>query len=131
MCRVLIFNDTDDVGLAVAVALQAHGYLPLVFRNVFSAVRGLQETIFDVAIVDKLTMQADSVTLVKILRRRVPGLPIVVMSGREDDASMLDRLNYDPGCAGAVRFQRPFRTQDLIAAISQAVEQTIANVVYV
>jgi DNA-binding NtrC family response regulator len=129
MCRVLIVD--DRVGPAVAVALQAHGYLPLVFRNVFSAVRGLQETIFDVAIVDKLTMQTDSVTLVKILRRRVPGLPIVVMSGREDDASTLDRLNYDPGCAGAVRLQRPFRTQDLIAAIGQAVEQTMANVVYV
>jgi DNA-binding NtrC family response regulator len=131
MCRVLIVDDNEEVGPALAVALRAYGYLPQVFRNVFSAVRGLQETIFDVAIVDKLTMQTDSVTLVKILRRRVPGLPIVVMSGGEDDASTLDRLNYDPSCAGTVRLQRPFRPQDLIAAISQAVEQTMANVVYV
>jgi two-component system, repressor protein LuxO len=131
MCRVLIVDDNEGVGPAVAVALQAHGYLPLVFRNVFSAVRGLQETIFDVAIVDKLTMQTDSVTLVKILRRRTPDLPVVVMSGEEGDASTLDRLNYDPGCAGAVRLLRPFRPQDLIAAISQAVEHMSANVIYV
>jgi CheY-like chemotaxis protein len=111
MCRVLIVDDNEGVGPAVAVALQAHGYLPLVFCNVFSAVRGLQETIFDVAIVDRLTMQTDSVTLVKILRRRAPGLPVVVMSGEEDDASTLDRLNYDPGCA---------RRRPLAAAVSSA-----------
>jgi DNA-binding NtrC family response regulator len=131
MCRVLIVDDNESAGPAVAVALQAHGYLPLVFRNVFSALRGLRETIFDVAIVNKLAMQTGSVTLVKILRRRAPGLSIVVMSDDQDDASTLDRLNYDPGCAGAVCLQRPFRPQDLIAAISQAVEHTSANVVYV
>jgi DNA-binding NtrC family response regulator len=130
MCRVLIVDD-DGVGPAIAIALQAHGYIPVVFRNFFAVMPELQRTSFDVAIVDRLPMQADGATLSWILHKRAPGLPIVVIANTNDETAGRAPLGYDPVCANVVRLQRPFRPQDLIAAIGLAVERTVANVVYV
>jgi CheY-like chemotaxis protein len=123
MPRILVVDDEDDVRSAIAIALQADLYDVFAVENGQLALRSLEETNFDVAIIDIFMLQMDGMTLIRALRARFPNLPIVVISGGEYGESVREFLTVPPALSGLTFLQKPFRPKQLQRAINEALDK--------
>jgi DNA-binding response OmpR family regulator len=80
--------------------------------------KAFEEKNFDLAIVDIFLQGSNGSDLIGTLRERVPGLPVVAISGM----TALDFLSKSPELADVVCLQKPFRPNDLMRAIDAARE---------
>jgi DNA-binding NtrC family response regulator len=127
MSHVLVVDDEDRVGAAITIALRGHGHSTVVFESGRAALRELERSDFDLAIVDVFMMDMDGMTLINELRKRLPHLPIVVISGGEYGGVALDFIGENPALSGIVRLQKPFRPQALIEAMRKATENAVVQ----
>jgi FixJ family two-component response regulator len=67
-------------------------------------------------IVDIFLQGTNGSDLITALRRRVPGLPVVAISGM----TALDFLSETPELSDVICLQKPFRPPDLMRAIESA-----------
>lgn len=67
----------------------------------------------DVVVLDYHLPGADGITVARRFQRELPGVPVVMLTGREDDALL--RAAIDAGCAGFVSKDRA--THELVAAV--------------
>jgi DNA-binding NtrC family response regulator len=118
--HIMVVDDEDQVGAAIRIALHRHGHSAEVFDSGQAALRELDKSEFDLAIVDVFMMQMDGMTLINEIRKRLPRLPIVVISGGEFGGVALEFIGEKPDLSGIVRLQKPFRPQALIAAMQEA-----------
>jgi DNA-binding response OmpR family regulator len=121
--RILVIDDQAHVRAALAVALRANGFDVLVVEDANSGLREFEAAHFDLAIVDVYMPDVDGVKLIKLLRDRSPGLPIIAMSGvvlNESQRTALEFLPRLPGLSDIVCLQKPFRPPELLKAIGAA-----------
>ncbi len=119
--RVLVVDDTSHVRAAIKTALEVNNYDVVAVETGPKGLRAFDQNAFDVAIIDVFMMEMDGMTLIKELRRRAPRLPIVVISGGTYGETALDILTTASGLTGVAYLQKPFRPEQLIAAIEKAV----------
>jgi DNA-binding response OmpR family regulator len=119
--RVLVIDDTHHVRAAIKSALEANGYGVVAVENGPLGLRAFGQAVFNVAIIDIFMPDMDGITLVKELRRRSPHLPIVVISGGTYGAVTIEILTTTSGFSGLAYLQKPFRPDQLIAAMNEAV----------
>jgi DNA-binding NtrC family response regulator len=81
-----------------------------------AGLRACENAAFDAAIVDIFLGDDCGCDLIAAMRQRLPGLPIVAMSGMAALESVV-RLAEQPNL---VCLQKPFRPADLLAAIDGA-----------
>ena len=74
------------------------------------------EEVFDAAIVDIFLTDTSGIEVMAAFRERVPGFPIVAVSGM----TTLDFIGEAPGLDGVVCLQKPFRPNDLLQALRKA-----------
>jgi CheY-like chemotaxis protein len=115
MPRVLIIDDQKDVRAMVAIVLRLNRYEVVEAGSGAAGLKAFAEAPFDAAIVDFFLGDTNGVEVMASLRARAPGLPIVAVSG-----SALDFMDQSPDLAGVVRLQKPFRPNDLLAALRSA-----------
>lgn len=123
MPRILIVDDQATVRAALAAALRANRFDVAVAEDVPSALTMFEAERFDVAIIDVYMPRVDGVQLIKALRVRSPGLPIVAISGmllNNSERTALDFLPRLPGLSEIVCLQKPFRPAALLRAIDTA-----------
>ncbi|WP_235782841.1 response regulator [Bradyrhizobium murdochi] len=75
-----------------------------------------EDTSFDLAIVDIFLQGTDGSDLIAAMRARVPGLPVIAISGM----TALDFLSETPELSDVICLQKPFRPPDLMRAIELA-----------
>jgi CheY-like chemotaxis protein len=76
-----------------------------------------------VVIADLFMPGIDGVTLIKSLRKRNPGFPVIAMSGVLLGTSGRTALDHLPNIAelsDVIRLQKPFRPNDLLQAVAAA-----------
>jgi DNA-binding response OmpR family regulator len=78
--------------------------------------KAFAESLFDVAIVDIFLGDSNGFDVIVAMRERAPGLPVVAVSGM----TALDRLSQSAEFSDVQRLQKPFRPNQLIAAIKAA-----------
>jgi DNA-binding response OmpR family regulator len=84
-----------------------------------SAEAGLKEfasSEFDLAIVDVFLQATNGFDVIRTMRERIPGFPIVAISG----ITSFDFVAASPDLAGVVCLQKPFRPNELVRAIEAA-----------
>jgi DNA-binding response OmpR family regulator len=119
--RILIIEATSQDRAAIKTALDAGNHDVVAVATGPLSLRALDEKTFDAAILDLFMLEMDGMTLIKALRRRAPRLPIVVLSGGTHGEIALDILTTASGLTGVAYLQKPFRPDQLIAAIEKAV----------
>ncbi len=119
--RILVVDDTSHVRAAIKAALEVNNHDVVAVATGPLGLRAFDQKAFDAAIVDVFMLEMDGMTLIKELRRRAPHLPIVVISGGIYGETALDILTTASGLTGVVYLQKPFRPDQLIAAIEKAV----------
>jgi CheY-like chemotaxis protein len=120
MRRILVIDDESRVRSAITIALEANDCSVLAFETGQAALRELEKSNFDLAIVDVFMPGMDGMTLINALRERVSNLPIVAISGGEEGKAALDFLTWAPGLSGITCLQKPFRQTDLMQAMHEA-----------
>lgn len=115
--RTLLVEDEALIALDIEAILTGHGHDVTYSDSRAEALRLLDTKSFDVAVIDYFLKDGDAGPLAAELRLR--GVPFVVCSG----STGLEELDSDVQCAAFLA--KPFSTDGLMAAISQAFTKTI------
>jgi DNA-binding NtrC family response regulator len=118
MPRVLVVDDQADVRTMISIVLRINGLKIIEADSAASAVKLFEQSSFDLAIIDIFLQGASGFDLIATLRRHVPGLPVIAISGM----TPLDFLSEMPELSDVVCLQKPFRPSDLMRAIEAAQE---------
>lgn len=119
MPRVLVVDDQADVRTIISIVLRIQHFEIVEAESAASALKLFEEASeasFDLAIVDIFLKGTNGSDLITTLRSRMPGLPVVAISGM----TALDFLSETPGLSDVVCLQKPFRPSDLMRAIEAA-----------
>ncbi|WP_426615060.1 response regulator [Bradyrhizobium sp. McL0616] len=118
MPRILVVDDQKDVRAMVGIVLRINRYDVVEAESGAAGLKAFGECAFDAAIVDIFLADTSGVDVMATIRERVPGFPIVAISGM----TTLDFMDEAPGLHGIVCLQKPFRPNDLLQALSKAQE---------
>jgi CheY-like chemotaxis protein len=121
--RVLVIDDQQYVRAATSIALKALGFDVVAVESGPLGLSALEESRFDLAIVDIYMPKMDGVQLIKAMRERMPNLPVIAMSGvmfRTSGRNVLNVLPMAPGLSGVTSLQKPFKPKELLQAIEHA-----------
>jgi DNA-binding NtrC family response regulator len=121
MPRVLVVDDQADVRTIISIVLRIQHFEIVEAESAASALKLFEEANFgeagfDLAIVDIFLQGTNGSDLITTLRSRMPGLPVVAISGM----TALDFLSETPELSDVVCLQKPFRPSDLMRAIEAA-----------
>lgn len=129
MNRVLIVDDDEAVRRAAQIALEANGFDVITAAGGKAGVEAVQSMEFDVAIVDLFMEDMDGLATAKAMRAHRPKLAIIAASGFMFGGNVPDMPGFETMAleAGAnLTLYKPFRPNDLVAAISKAKEAVAA-----
>ena len=128
MSRILVIDDERDVRAMISIVLRVNHFEVVEAASAAAGLKAFAESLFDVAIVDIFLGHSNGFDLIAALRERVPRLPVVAVSGM----TVLDGMSQSAEFSDVQRLQKPFRPNQLIAAIEAArglVRQTADAVV--
>ncbi|MDI3564540.1 response regulator [Bradyrhizobium sp. Arg816] len=116
MRRVLVVDDQKEVRAMVAIVLRVNRFDVVEAESGAAGLKAFGEGAFDAAIVDIFLADTSGVDVMVAIRERVPGFPIVAVSGM----TALDFMGEAPGLRDVVCLQKPFRPNDLLQALHKA-----------
>jgi DNA-binding NtrC family response regulator len=116
MPRVLVVDDQADVRAMISIVLRIHHFEIIEAESAASALKLFEEASFELVIVDIFLQGTNGSDLITTLRTRVPGLPVIAISGM----TALGFLSETPELSDVVCLQKPFRPLDLMRAIEAA-----------
>jgi DNA-binding response OmpR family regulator len=116
MPRVLVVDDQTDVRAMISMVLRINHFEVVEAANAAAGLKAFEDAAMDLAIVDIFLLGGNGFDVITSMRERVPGLPIVAISGM----TALDFVANAPGLSSVVCLQKPFRPNELMAAIETA-----------
>jgi DNA-binding response OmpR family regulator len=116
MPRILVVDDERDVRAMMSIVLRVKHFDVTEAASIAAALTAFEQSSFDAAIVDIFLAGANGFDLIAAMRERVPNLPVVAVSGM----TTLELASAPLDMASVVCLQKPFRPNDLIAAIATA-----------
>jgi DNA-binding response OmpR family regulator len=116
MSRILLIDDERDVRAMISIVLRVNHFEVVEAASAAAGLKAFAESLFDVAIVDIFLGDSNGFDLIAALRERVPRLPVVAVSGM----TVLDGMSQSAEFSDVQRLQKPFRPNQLIAAIEAA-----------
>lgn len=121
--RVLLVEDEPELASMLRTTLEKHGYVVDHAATVAVAEEAIELIEHDVALLDRQLTDGDGITLLKLIRRRRPNLPVIVISALGKPADRVEGLDL-----GADDYlAKPFLIEELIARM-RAVLRRPANV---
>jgi DNA-binding NtrC family response regulator len=116
MSRILVIDDQADVRAMISIVLRVRQFQIVEAAIPAAALQAIDNANFDLAIVDIFLEGTNGFDLIRLMRDRIPNLPVVAISGM----TTLDFVSVSPELADVVCLQKPFRPNDLIRAIETA-----------
>jgi len=116
MPRILVVDDQKDVRAMMSMVLRLGRFEVSEAESVKTGLQAFAEAEFDAAVVDIFLKEESGFDLITAMRERVPGLPVVAVSG----LATLDAVARSAELSSVVCLQKPFRPVELIQAIEKA-----------
>jgi DNA-binding response OmpR family regulator len=116
MPRILVVDDQADVRAMIAMVLRIHHFEVIEAASAAAGLKAFEEATFDLAIVDIFLSGSNGYELIVAMRERAPSLPVVAISGM----TALEFVAENPELGTVVGLQKPFRPNELMAAIQKA-----------
>lgn len=114
--RVLVIDDQPDARTMVSIVLRINRFEVVEASSGAAGLNEFEGSKFDLAIVDIFLQGTNGLDVIRNMRERIPGFPVVAISGM----TALDFVVDAPELSSVVCLQKPFRPADLIAAIEAA-----------
>jgi DNA-binding response OmpR family regulator len=113
MTAVLVVDDDDDLRMAVAGALRAHGWTVTVAASLHAAESALRAERFDCAVFDRMLPDGDAATYVHRLRVAGWAVPVLFLTALD---TVADRVaGFASGCDDYL--PKPFAVAELVARV--------------
>ncbi len=119
MISVLVVDDDEHLCQAIADGLAQAGYATREASNGKELLDLFREAPSDIVITDLFMPDFDGFEVIMHLRREVPNVPIIAMSGADDS-----KVNYLKAAAqfGAVyTVKKPFRFEELLEKVAACI----------
>ena len=117
MPRILVIDDQNDVRAMIAIVLRVKHFEVVEAQSAAAGLKAFEESPCDLAIVDVFLQDACGFDVISRMRDIVPDLPVVAISGM---TTTLDAAPQSAELLNVVCLQKPFRPNDLTAAIDEA-----------
>ncbi len=118
--RVLVVDDEEDFGTAVATRLRRRGFAASAVFAGRDALRLVQETRYDVMVLDLKMPEMDGVEVLREVRRLDPNLQVVVLTGHGTVETGIEGMQL-----GASDFlQKPVAIENLCTVIEAVAERS-------
>src|SRR5712672_2185624 len=126
MTRVLIVDDDPLVCMAIESYLQRHGFTVTIADGGEAALRALEDTSFDLMIVDIFMPPMRGFESIRIFHERAPTVPLVAMSGYafanlDSPAPDFLRMALELGAARCLR--KPFTPGALLTIVNECLAE--------
>jgi|SRR5450756_1471818 len=116
MPRVLVIDDQPDVRAMISIVLRVNHFEIVEAASGAAGLKAVEDSNFDLAIVDIFLQDTNGFDIIRMLRDRIPGLPIVAISGM----TTLDFVSESPELSDVICLQKPFRPNQLVRALEAA-----------
>ena len=116
MPRILVIDDQPDVRAMIGIVLRVNHFEIVEAASGAAGLNEFENSKFDLAIVDMFLQGTCGIDIIRMMRERVPDLPVVAISG----ITRLDFVSASPGLSDVVCLQKPFRPNELVRAIEAA-----------
>jgi DNA-binding response OmpR family regulator len=100
----------------ISIVLRINHFEIVEAEDAAAGLKAFEDSDFDLVIVDIFLQGTNGFDIIRMMRERVPNLPIVAISGM----MALDLVSALPELADVVCLQKPFRPNDLVRAIETA-----------
>jgi DNA-binding response OmpR family regulator len=116
MPRVLVVDDQSDVRAMISIVLRINQFEIVEAASATAAMKEFENSRFDLAIVDIFLQGTNGFDVIRMMRERIPDLPVVAISGM----TTLDFVAASPELVNVICLQKPFRPNELVRAIEAA-----------
>ena len=130
MTRVLVVDDDPMVCTAIEIYLERHGFEVTIANGGEAGLRALEDSSFDLMIVDIFMPHMRGFESIRIFHERAPAIPLVAMSGYafanlDSPAPDFLRMALELGAARCLR--KPFTPAALLAVINECLAEARAR----
>src|SRR5437773_3437282 len=131
MTRVLVVDDDPMVCMAIQIYLERHGFEVTIADGGEAGLRALEDSGFDLMIVDIFMPHMRGFESIRIFHERAPAIPLVAMSGYafanlDSPAPDFLRMALELGAARCLR--KPFTPAALLTLISECLADARSRV---
>jgi len=130
MAGILVIDDDRAVLSTIKIVLERHAYTVEALDNSLAGLRLLETQKFDLLIVDIFMPGMDGFETMSLVRRSWPEMPILVISGhpfRSASGRGPDFLYMATKLGAVSSLQKPFRPNDLLAAVAESLAVSSSN----
>lgn len=121
--KVLVVDDEVAFADNIAKLISKRGYEVTTVNNGQSAVEALDESDFDIIILDLKMPGLDGLSTLKLIKGKRPGVEVIILTGHGSMESGIDGIQL-----GAFDFiMKPVRFEDLHEKIRQAYQRKLVH----
>jgi len=117
MCRILLIEDDPDVREATTVMFERAGYDVYALPNGDGAVEMCRENDIDIVVTDVVMPHQEGIATIRLLRKKLPGIKIIAISGGGQYGSSKDYLTAAKKLGADRVFAKPIDLGTVEAAI--------------
>jgi two-component system nitrogen regulation response regulator NtrX len=117
--RILVVDDDAQIRNLLRTVLAAHGYIVRHAADGTEAARLIRDEVPDLVVTDIFMPEADGFEVLTVIKKSYPEIPVIVVSGSQITPNV-DFLDLAGRLGAYSVLQKPFRPQELIDAIEQA-----------
>lgn len=122
--RILVIDDQSDVRAMISIVLRIHHFEIVEAASAEAGLKEFEGSKFDLAIVDIFLQGTNGLDVIRLMRERVPGFPMVAISGM----TALDFVSVSPELSDVVCLQKPFRANQLVRAVEAAYQRSARHI---
>jgi DNA-binding response OmpR family regulator len=118
--RILVIDDQSDVRAMISIVLRINHFEIVEAASAQVGLKAFEGAEFDLAVVDIFLQGSNGLDVIRLMRERVPGFPVVAISGM----TALDFVSTSPELSDVVCLQKPFRPNQLVRAVEAAYQRS-------
>ena len=116
MSRILVIDDQADVRAMICIVLRVNHFEVVEAASAAAGLKAFEPSEFDLAIVDIFLEEANGFDVIRMMRDRLPNLPVIAISGM----TALEFVDASSDAGNVICLQKPFRPAELLRAIAAA-----------
>ena len=120
MPTLLIVEDDAGIAAGLDYSLTQEGFAVVLCTGQKSALEQLETQRFDLAVLDLSLPDGDGFSICRAARARVPDMPVIFLTARDDEVSVV--MGLDMGADDYIT--KPFRIRELISRIRSVLRRT-------
>src|ERR1700758_1280184 len=130
MAHILVVDDDPMVCMAIEIYLERHNFKVTVADSGEMGLKALEDTTFDLMIVDIFMPHMRGFESIRIFHERAPDIPLIAMSGyafASADTSSPDFLRMTLELGATCCLRKPFTPKALLAAVNDCLQKPMVN----